>query len=228
VLSRINTEHEVRLITDPKGLRSAGRWFSKQSYLFCGATDSFRSHHYFDLPNGVLASKNRSFRQSVGKYAYCLKYPVRTEGIVITRREVFCKMAGGPLDILHPFHQRLGILVRLLPMLSPKSPAPPRLLKRFKPRIRIDCRRRYRIMIDPDGSDRMLAVAFDNVSGYSVDGRNERFIASWCEVELETIWAFPERTDVATDIAQKLSQIGLEITSKTKYTIARERSHSHG
>jgi hypothetical protein len=226
LLTRINTEHEVRLVTDVRGLKAAERWFAAQPFEFRGASENFRSHYYYDLPRGMLAQKGRSFRQSVGNYAYCLKYPVRSEGIVITRREVFCKMSS-PLDILHPYHQRLGILVRLLPMLSEKS-ATPALLKRFKPRIRMDCRRQYRIMLYPDGIDRMMAVAFDRVSAYDMERGDDRPFASWCEIELETIWAFPERTDVATDIARKLEKVGLKVTSKSKFRIASEKLLPHG
>ena len=167
MLSHVNTEHEIRLVTDSQGLNDAENWLLSQAYLNFGSSKSIRSHYYYDVPTFLLGKQTASLRQSVGKFSYCLKYVVDSVGDVITRREVFSRL-GQPLDLLHPFHRCFGISVRLLALLGQDHATDFAAIKAFLPRVRIDCSRRYRLLTYPDGVDRLLAVAFDTVSAFDI------------------------------------------------------------
>lgn len=213
----INVEYELKYVTDRTGLKEAMAWLASEVGPDLGYLVRKRSHCYHDTSRYTLCDIDWSFRQRIGRYSYCLKYPLESSGNLLVRREVFAVNLDFPLDIRNNFHQRSPTLCRVLSRLSLEDKLK---LEEFVPRIRIDCVRHYRFVLDKYCIDRAWGAAFDEITSYSCS--NNEIIKTWCEVEFETGWGFPERIDLIKEIGERMAkEVEMRPTLNGKYKLAR-------
>jgi len=215
---KFNTEREAKFTTDQAGLRHATAWLDSQIKTDLGQAPAFRNHLYFDRPDFLLSARGVSFRQSVNKPTYCLKYPIGQQGIFLLRREVFTKCPDFYLSVRNPLHQNVPVIRWMTSFLYGDNLDVAQRLAGFAPRIRIECQRVYRIIPRPDDINWMIGIALDQLKAFRLD-EAEPF-ASWCEVELEPSVVFEDNLDAAQKLADGLVAEGLKITTKSKYTYA--------
>jgi len=215
---RFNTEREVKFTTDQAGLRRASSWLDGQIKTELGQAPKFRNHLYFDCPDLLLSTRGVSFRQSVNKPSYCLKYPIREQGMFLWRREVFTKCRDIYLNVRNPLHQNVPVIRWMTAVLHQDKLPVARRLVGFAPQIRIECQRVWRIIPRPDDVNWMVGIALDQLKAFR-PGEAEPF-TSWCEIELEPSTVFEDNLEVAQRLAEGLVAEGIKICTKSKYTYA--------
>jgi hypothetical protein len=215
---KFNIECEAKFTTDEAGLRHATSWLNSRIKTDLGQTPKLRNYLYFDRPDFLLSTRGVSFRQSVKKSSYCLKYPVGQQGVFMMRREVFTKCPDYHLDIRNPLHQNVPVIRWMAAFLREDNVPLARHLAGFAPRIRIECQRVYRIIPRSDDVNWMIGIALDRVKAFRPDEADP--FASWCEVELEPSAVFDENLDVARKLVEGLAAEGMKISTRSKYTYA--------
>jgi hypothetical protein len=215
---RFNTEREIKFTTDEAGLRRGISWLNSQIKTELGQAPTSRNHLYFDRPDFLLSTRGVSFRRTLKKPSYCLKYPIGEQGMFLMRREVFTKCRDFHLDVRNPLHQNAPVIRWMMAYLQEDKLPVARRLIGFCPQMRIECQRVWRIIPRPDDVNWMVGIALDRLKAFRLD-EAEPF-TSWCEIELEPSVVFADNLDVAQSLADGLIAEGLEVCTKSKYTYA--------
>lgn len=215
----VNTENELKFLTDEHGLEIARTWADKRHLSEQGVVWFDRSHIFYDTDALDLMQAGWAFRKKVGAHSYCLKYPVANEGPLLVRREIFIRKLPFALDFQNPLHRRTPVMARIVDLLRGSDiDAFETAMGSIQPRIRIDCVREYFFSVKEGKADRSIGMALDRV--VAVDVETGDAISRWCEVELETGWGYVEETARMVQLGDELEMKGLQSTTDTKYQIA--------